>query len=109
MKQNRRESEVTKPAISGQERTAKTCYNMYKKWADKKALEKDGLTQDRSIRAYIRACADGYPRGTKLSPGLLKTRIRSIEIHLRSKQWEYEPKDISSALEEVEIYRKAKQ
>lgn len=56
-----------------QTKTAQSCYNMYNKWAEVSKPEK------KTVAHYLKACTEGYPRGTKINPSLLKSRLKGLQ------------------------------
>lgn len=57
-----------------QAKTAKSCFNMFNKWVTTTEPAKG----HRTVAHYLKACMEGYPRGTKINPSLLRSRLKGI-------------------------------
>lgn len=82
-------------------KTNKTCFSMFEKWQTTLSETEKG----RTVAHYINACINGYPKNTKLNPGLLKTRLNGIKNHAETNGIKLNPDSIEKAVELIEKYK----
>lgn len=84
-----------------QTKTAQTCFNMFKKWIERENPEK------KTISHYVKACIDGYPRGTKINPAILKSRVKGLQNFAAAnpKAFKLNEKDVQMSEKLITSYR----
>jgi len=94
-------SQATTDTVDSKAKTQKSCFQMFTKWQNSLEKNKDKNT----VAHYVHACINGYPKGTKINPSLLKTRVNGIVAYTTSQNEPVGEKEVTKAFELIEKYR----